>query len=84
MLLLSQSPRPEGRNLNRRPTMFDLKESGALEEAAHTVILPYRPVDPETGQFTGEDELVIGKQRWGAIGHVNVTLNGEHLRFDER
>jgi replicative DNA helicase len=84
VLLLSQSPRPEGRNLNRRPTMFDLKESGALEEAAHTVILPYRPVDPETGQFTGEDELVIGKQRWGAIGHVNVTLNGEHLRFDER
>lgn len=84
VLLLSQSPRPEGRNINARPTMFSLKESGALEEAAHTVILPYRPLDLETGQFTSEDELIIGKQRWGSIGHVDVTLNGEYLRFDMR
>lgn len=84
VLLLSQSPRPEGKNLNRRPTMFDLKESGALEEAAHCVVLPYRPVDPETGAFTGADELIIGKQRWGGIGSIPVKLNGEYLRFEER
>ena len=84
VILLSQSPRPEGRGINTRPTMFALKESGALEEAAHTIVLPYRPVDVETGMFTGEDELIIGKQRWGPIGHVNVTLNGKYLRFEER
>jgi replicative DNA helicase len=83
-LLLSQSPRPEGRNINTRPTMFSLKESGALEEAAHTIVLPYRPVDPETGVFTGQDELIIGKQRWGSIGSIPVTLNGKYLRFEER
>jgi replicative DNA helicase len=84
VVLLSQSPRPEGRSINARPTMFSLKESGALEEAAHTVLLPYRPVDTETGAFTGEDELIIGKQRWGPIGGVPVTLNGKYLRFDAR
>lgn len=84
VVLLSQSPRPEGRNINARPTMFSLKESGALEEAAHTVLLAYRPVDTETGAFTGEDELIIGKQRWGPIGSVPVTLNGKYLRFEAR
>ena len=64
--------------------MFSLKESGALEEAAHTVILPYRPVDAESGAFTGEDELIIGKQRWGAIGSIPVNLNGRYLRFEPR
>jgi replicative DNA helicase len=83
-ILLSQSPRPEGRGINTRPTMFSLKESGALEEAAHTVILPYRPIDLETGVFKGEDELIIGKQRWGSVGSIPVTLNGQYLRFDPR
>jgi replicative DNA helicase len=64
--------------------MFSLKESGALEEAAHTVILPFRPLDVETGQFTGEDELIIGKQRWGSIGSIPVLLNGQYLRFEAR
>lgn len=82
-LLLSQSPRPEGRNINAKPNMFSLKESGALEEAAHVVVLPYRPVGDD-GKFTGDDELIIGKNRWGAIGSVNVWLNGEYLRFEER
>jgi replicative DNA helicase len=84
VLLLSQSPRPEGRSLNARPTMYSLKESGALEEAAHTVILPYRPVNQETGVFTGEDELIIAKQRAGAIGSVPVYLNGKYLKFEGR
>lgn len=83
-ILLSQSPRPEGKMINARPTMFSLKESGSLEEAAHTVILPYRPIDLETGKFTGEDEFIIGKQRWGSIGSIPTHLNGPYLRFDAR
>jgi replicative DNA helicase len=86
VILLSQSPRPSdsGSRINTRPTMFSLKESGSLEEAAHAVILPYRPIDVETGAFTGEDELIIGKQRWGSIGSIPISLNGKYLRFEER
>ena len=84
VILLSQSPRPEGRSINSRPNMFSLKESGALEEAAHTIILPFRKVDPDTNSFTGEDELVIGKQRHGAIGSIPCLLDGKYLTFVER
>jgi replicative DNA helicase len=41
VLLLSQLARPEGSNLNHRPTMLDLKESGELKACAHTIILHY-------------------------------------------
>jgi replicative DNA helicase len=84
VLLLSQSPRPEGRNINTRPNMHSLKESGALEEAAHVVILPFRPMDVETSRFTGEDELIVGKNRNGKLDSVPVNLNGEYLRFEKR
>jgi replicative DNA helicase len=84
VILLSQSPRPEGRNINSRPNMFSLKESGALEEAAHTIILPFRRVDTETNAFTGEDELVIGKQRHGPIGSIPCRLDGKYLKFEPR
>lgn len=83
VLLLSQSPRPEGRNINARPNMHSLKESGALEEAAHVIVLPYRPVD-EASKFTGMDELIVGKNRNGVLDSVHVTLNGQYLRFEER
>jgi replicative DNA helicase len=83
-ILLSQSPRPEGRSINSRPNMFALKESGTLEEAAHTVVLPFRLVDTETNAFIGEDELIIGKQRWGPIGSVPCRLDGKYLKFVER
>jgi replicative DNA helicase len=84
VILLSQSPRPQGGSVNTKPTMFSLKESGALEEAAHTVILPYRPLDQDSGAFTGEDELIIGKQRWGSIGSIPVVLDGKYLKFEAR
>lgn len=84
IILLSQLARPDGRNINAKPNMFMLKESGTLEESAHGIIMPYMPVDPETNVFRGEDELVIGKQRFGAVGSVPVKFNGEYLRFDER
>lgn len=83
-ILLSQSPRPDGKYVNTRPTMHSLKESGSLEEAAHVVILPYRPIDLDTGKWTGEDELIIGKNRWGSLGTIMTHLNGQYLRFDPR
>jgi replicative DNA helicase len=84
VVLLSQSPRPEGRNINAKPNMHSLKESGSLEEAAHVIVLPYRPMDTETSKFTGADELIIGKNRNGVLDSINVTLNGHYLKFEER
>jgi replicative DNA helicase len=83
VILLSQLARPEGRNINHRPSMIDLKESGDLEAVAQVVLLNFCPVG-DAGTFTGQDEIIVGKQRSGTIGSVQVTLNGRYSRFDSR
>jgi replicative DNA helicase len=82
VLLLSQLARRGDMNL--RPTMQDLKESGELEAHAHVVLLAHRPQDAATAEPTGEDELIVGKNRFGKTGIVNVTYDARALRFMDR
>ena len=82
VLLLSQLKRPP--DINTRPTLEDLKESGYIGAHSHTVVLSYRPVDRATEDFTGDDELIIAKQRFGPIGSIPVRFNGDKLRFEPR
>ena len=85
VLALSQMPRPRDRQeLRHRPTIYDLKESGSLEQDASTVLLLYRPTDKETTMFTGEDEVIIGKQRNGEPGLNLVTFVKDSLKFVPR
>jgi replicative DNA helicase len=78
---LSQLKRPE--NINDRPSMIDLKESGDIEAHAHTVLLLYQPQDGK-GEFTREDEIIIGKQRNGPLGSEPVRFNKDLLQFEPR
>lgn len=82
VLLLSQLSRPA--DINERPTMNKLKESGDIEAHAHVVVLNYRPVDRETEDFTGEDELIVAKNRFGKPGTVFVHYNANRMEFQER
>ncbi len=75
--------RPSDKNMNSRPTKFDLKESGSLEADAHTVLLIYRPVD-EFNQYNGEDEIIVDKQRHGVRGIEPVLYDENYLRFRKR
>lgn len=81
VVALSQLRRPQ--DINDRPSMVDLKESGDIEAHAHTVLLLYQPVDKQ-GQFVGEDEIIIGKQRNGPLGTVPVYFNKKRLMFELR
>lgn len=78
---LSQLKRPE--SINDRPSMIDLKESGDIEAHAHTVLLLYQPQDNK-GEFTREDEIIIGKQRNGPLGSEPVRFNKDTLQFEPR
>lgn len=79
---LSQLSRPKDGNENQRPTIYNLKESGSIENDADVIVMIYRPVDDRKLK-TGEDELIVGKQRGGttSIEKVNFT---NFLRFKER
>ena len=82
VILLSQMAR-QG-DINARPTMQHLKESGGIEAAADVILLNYRPKDTQTETYTGEDEVIIAKQRNGAIGKMEMVYNPNTLTFDRR
>lgn len=82
VVALSQLARPTGKNVNARPTMLRLKESGDIEAHAHVVLLIHMPV--KAGRPTGEDEIIIAKSRHGPMGTIDVTFSRDRLQFMPR
>jgi len=67
---------------NDRPTLFDCKESGAIENDASLLLAVHRP--KEDGRYTGEDEILVLKQRNGTTGPVHVSFLGKRMKFEPR
>jgi replicative DNA helicase len=85
VMALSQLNRAaETRGKDKRPQLSDLRESGAIEQDADTVIMLYRDeyYNPETTAAKGIAELIIAKQRNGPTGKVKVRFNASCTRFD--
>jgi replicative DNA helicase len=85
IILLSQLSRPEGRNRGATPppSLHMLRSSGKIEQNAHNVLLLHRGYDDD-GAPTGEDLIVIAKQRAGLVGRVKATFNGASQRWEDR
>lgn len=85
--LAQLSRQVEQRGGSKRPILSDLKESGAIEEAADAVIFVYRPEyynipeDEEGRPTTGIAELIIAKNRKGPPDTVPVRFIGYTTTF---
>lgn len=84
VLNLSQLTRVE-KGSKREPQLDDLKESGNIEQDAHTVLLLHIQLgDKGVDDFTGKDKIIIAKQRSGPVGHIRAHFKGSVMRWYER
>jgi len=88
IILLSQLSRDvEKRGGTKRPNMSDLRESGAIEQDADMVIFPWRPIyygiDVEAKDPKHYGELIVSKNRHGAIGDIKFWHNDTMTDFSD-
>ena len=75
---------PESRT-DKKPMLSDLRDSGAIEQDADTVIFLYRSEYYNNGDTGGQEtsiaEIIIAKNRHGSVGTVEMGWNGQYTKF---
>ena len=82
VIALQQLSRSPTGRANHRPMLSDIRESGAIEQDADVVMFIHREdyYDPNTEE-KNIAELIIAKQRNGALGTVKLGWKGEFTWF---
>lgn len=82
VIALSQLSRAIEGQKDRKPILSDLRESGSIEQDADMVIFIWRE-ELRSGkeEDRGKAELIIGKQRNGPTGNINLTFLPKITKF---
>lgn len=83
VVALSQLSRAPEQRSEHKPQLSDLRESGAIEQDSDVVCFIYREeLYNPTDENQGTAELIIGKQRNGPTGTVQLAFLKEFTRFE--
>lgn len=82
VVALAQVNRAVDERNNKRPGMGDLADSSALEKEADQILMLYRDevYNPDS-PYRGTAELILEKNRHGAIGMIRVAFNAPIVTF---
>jgi replicative DNA helicase len=85
VVALSQLSRAVETRDQRRPQLSDLRESGALEQDSDLILFLYLPSmyrDDLPVEKSNVAEVIVGKQRNGPTGSVEVVFLPQYARFE--
>jgi replicative DNA helicase len=86
VIAVSQLSRKTEERTGNRPQLSDLRESGAIEQDADLILFIYRDEvynRSEDNPNRGKAEVIIGKQRNGPIGKVDLAFLDKFTTFKD-
>lgn len=92
IIVLSQLSRALENRPDKHPMLSDLRDSGSIEQDADVVMFVYRQAYYDNANKRHDDpdysnnntaEIIVGKQRNGPTGKVNLSWNKDLASFEE-
>jgi replicative DNA helicase len=81
ILAIAQLSRESERRPDKRPQLSDLRDSGALEQDANTVLLLHRPERYDENAQPGLTEALVAKARNAECTTLELEFEGAYQRF---
>lgn len=83
IVLLAQLNRGSAGAVVRQPTLTDLRASGGIEQDANIVLLLHRPGYYDDQANPSDAEIIVAKNRNGAVGTIACGWRGDCVRFQD-
>ena len=86
IILLVQLNREADKRDDKRPSLTDIRDSGAIEQDAFSILLLFRPAYYMTGDAVPAEErdaeVIVAKNRQGPVGKLSAIFRPERMEWD--